>query len=50
VLSSLGVVDIGVESPSFADSLIVAVAAQAFLGDELAQPIVQVSRYFDGVV
>ncbi len=42
LLSALGVVDIGVDSPSFADSLIVAVAAQAFLGQELINPIVQV--------
>ncbi len=43
LLSALGVVDIGVESGSFADSLLVAVAAQAFLGERLIDPIVQVS-------
>lgn len=43
VLSSLGVVDIGVDSPAFTDSLLVAVSAQAFLGDQLLEPIVQVN-------
>ncbi|KAF5840238.1 hypothetical protein DUNSADRAFT_17341 [Dunaliella salina] len=43
VLSSLGVTDIGIDTPAFTDSLLVAVSAQAFLGDQLLDPLIQVN-------
>eukprot|EP00195_Chlamydomonas_chlamydogama_P008095 CAMPEP_0202901442 /NCGR_PEP_ID=MMETSP1392-20130828/14253_1 /ASSEMBLY_ACC=CAM_ASM_000868 /TAXON_ID=225041 /ORGANISM="Chlamydomonas chlamydogama, Strain SAG 11-48b" /LENGTH=475 /DNA_ID=CAMNT_0049587999 /DNA_START=68 /DNA_END=1495 /DNA_ORIENTATION=+ len=43
VLSSLGVTDVSIDSSSFADSFFMAVAAQAFLGDDLVNPVVQVN-------
>ncbi|KAJ9523354.1 hypothetical protein QJQ45_005399 [Haematococcus lacustris] len=43
LLSAMGFSDVGVDSPSFADSFLVAIAAQAFLGQALAQPLVQVN-------
>ncbi|KAG1675957.1 hypothetical protein FOA52_014201 [Chlamydomonas sp. UWO 241] len=43
VLTALGATDVTIDSPSFADSFLMAVAAQAFLGDALLQPEVQVN-------
>jgi len=45
-LSAAGVCDIGVDSPSFADSFLIALLAQGFLGDNLATEVVQVNSLF----
>ena len=42
VLSSVGITDVTIDSVSFSDSFVMAVASQAFLGEKLAQPLVQV--------
>ncbi len=44
VLSAAGLTDVTIDSPSFSDSFLMSVAAQAFLGERLAQPEVQVRR------
>lgn len=43
ILSALGATDVTIDSPSFADSFLMAVAAQAFLGERLLSPEVQVN-------
>ena len=43
ILSSIGATDVSIDSVSFSDSFLMAVASQAFLGDRLAQPVVEVS-------
>ena len=42
VLSSAGITDVSIDSASFSDSFLMAVASQAFLGERLAQPVVEV--------
>jgi membrane-associated protease RseP (regulator of RpoE activity) len=42
-LTAGGYRDVGIESATFADSFLMAVLAQGVLGDELGQPMVQVS-------
>ena len=44
VLSSAGITDVTIDSVSFSDSFIMAVASQAFLGERLAQPLIEVIR------
>lgn len=43
ILTSLGLGDVSIDSPAFADSLIMALGGQLFLGDALTHPEVQVS-------
>ena len=47
VLSSVGATDVSIDSVSFSDSFLMAVASQAFLGERLAQPVVEVRHYMD---
>ena len=44
LLTSLGFTDVAVDSTSFSQSLLMGIAAQAFLGDALNQPVMQVCR------
>lgn len=43
ILTAGGAKDVGIESATFADSFIMAIAAQLTLGDQLGQPVVEVS-------
>ena len=45
VLSSAGITDVSIDSASFSDSFLMAVASQAFLGERLAQPVVEVGGW-----